>query len=201
MSLLLTLPFMAAFVAIPDTIMRAFFQHGAFDRSAAALSAIALATYGVGLPAMALTRIFQATFYARHDTMTPARVTVTAIAVNIALKFLLVWGFHLGIAGIALGTSFGAWVNVGLLVWLGHRHNLLQLGGAFWRALFPICLAAACTGGAGYAAVHFGGYELPDVPQRQVVLLALAIAASAAAYGAVVLAFRNKLPVGRSFGA
>jgi len=201
MSLLMTLPFMAAFVAIPDTIMRAFFQHGAFDRSAAALSAIALATYGVGLPAMALTRIFQATFYARHDTMTPARVTVTAIAVNIALKFLLVWGFHLGIAGIALGTSFGAWVNVGLLVWLGHRHKLLHLSDQFWRALFPIFLAAAATGSAAYAAVHFGGHALPVVPLRQVVLLALAIAASAIAYGAVVLTFRNRLPIGRSFGA
>ena len=47
--------------------------------------------------------------------MTPARITVTAIAVNIALKFVLVWGFHLGIAGIALGTSLGAWTNVALL--------------------------------------------------------------------------------------
>src|SRR5215471_3945348 len=63
LSLLLTLPFAAVFVAIPDTIMRAIFAHGAFDKSAATLSAVALAAYGVGLPAMALTRIVQATFY------------------------------------------------------------------------------------------------------------------------------------------
>src|SRR5579863_7193835 len=58
LSLLFTLPFLAAFVTIPDTIMRAIFVRGAFDTHAATLSAIALSAYGVGLPAMALVRIF-----------------------------------------------------------------------------------------------------------------------------------------------
>jgi putative peptidoglycan lipid II flippase len=92
-------------VLIPDTIMRAIFAHGAFDKTPPSSRRSALAAYGVGLPAMALVRIVASTFYARHDTMTPARVTVTAIAVNIALKIVFVWGFHLGIAGIALGTA------------------------------------------------------------------------------------------------
>ena len=200
-SLLLTLPFAAVFLAIPDTIMRGVFQHGAFDRSAATLSAVALATYGVGLPAMALVRIFASTFYARHDTMTPARVTVTAIAVNIALKLVFVWGFHLGIAGIALGTSFGAWVNVGLLAWLGHRHGLLRLHANFWRSLVPIVVAAVATAAAAWGAVHFGGDVLGDIALRQTVLLLLAVIAGVIAYGAVVMLFRNRLPLGRLAGA
>src|ERR1700761_7034160 len=133
LSLLLTLPFAAVFITIPDTIMRAIFAHGAFDKSAAALSSIALATYGVGLPAMALVRLVASTFYARHDTMTPARATFTAIACNIVIKLILVWGFHLGIAGIALGTSLGAWINVGQLVWVGRSRGLLQISPAFKR--------------------------------------------------------------------
>ena len=44
------------------------------------LSAMALAAYGVGLPAMALVRIVASTFYARHDTATPVRATVIAMA-------------------------------------------------------------------------------------------------------------------------
>ena len=48
LSLLLTLPFLAVFVAIPDTIMRAIFAHGAFDTNAAELSAIALALMAWG---------------------------------------------------------------------------------------------------------------------------------------------------------
>jgi putative peptidoglycan lipid II flippase len=197
LSLLLILPFAAMFVAIPDTIMRAIFAHGAFDKNAAELSAIALATYGVGLPAFALTRIFASTFYARHDTMTPARVTVTAIAVNIAMKIVLVWGAHLGIAGIALGTSFGAWVNVGLLVFLGERRKLLELNADFWRSLLPVVLAGIGTGAAAYAAVHFGGSLLHTERLRQVILLAFAGIAGGIVFGAVVLLFRNRLPLGR----
>ena len=43
MSLLLTLPFMAAFLVSPATLMRAVFAHGAFDGNAATMAAVALA--------------------------------------------------------------------------------------------------------------------------------------------------------------
>src|SRR6185503_8355697 len=157
LSLLLTLPFAAVFVAIPDTIMRAIFAHGAFDKSAAALSAIALAAYGVGLPAFALTRIVQATFYARHDTATPARVTITALLCNIALKVLFVWGFGLGIAGVALGTSLGAWINVAILTWLGNRRSLLSLDSSFYRALLPVLVAAVMAAAGAWLGVVLAG--------------------------------------------
>jgi len=197
LSLLLTLPFTAVFLAIPDTIMRGIFAHGAFDKNAAALSAVALAAYGVGLPAMALVRIFASTFYARHDTMTPARVTVTAIAVNIALKLVFVWGLNLGVAGIALGTSVGAWLNVALLIFLGSRRDLLRFDAAFWRSLVPVVLAAAATAIAASSAVALGRHVLHQGALLQVALLCGAILASIAAYGGVVFLFRDRLPLGR----
>jgi putative peptidoglycan lipid II flippase len=197
LSLLLTLPFAAVFLAIPDTIMRAIFAHGAFDKNAAALSAIALATYGVGLPAFALTRILQATFYARHDTATPVRVTLAALGCNIALKLVFVWGLHLGIAGIALGTSFGAWINVVALTVLGRRRLLLQLNADFWRSLLPIFMAAAITAVAAYSTVRFGSALLHGVRLEQLILLGGAVMAGVIAYGAVVLIFRSRLPLGR----
>lgn len=197
LSLLLTLPFAAVFLTIPDTIMRAIFAHGAFDKNAAELSAIALATYGIGLPAFALVRIVAATFYARHDTMTPARATFTAVAVNIAMKIVFVWGFDLGIAGIALGTSLGAWVNVGQLGFLGRRRNLLHVSGGFRRAVFPVLAAAIATAAGTFAAVHLVGPVLHAGALREIVLLALAIVAGTAAYGVTVFLFRNRLPLGR----
>jgi len=200
LSLLLTLPFAAVFMAIPDTIMRAIFAHGAFDKNAAALSAIALATYGVGLPAFALVRIVASTFYARHDTMTPARATFTAIACNIVLKVIFVWGFHLGIAGVALGTSLGAWINVGQLVWQGRRHGLLRISPAFKRAVGPILLAGIATGIGAYVAVAFGGRIVHLATLREVVLLAFAFVLGAGAYGSIVLLFRKRLPLGRFAG-
>jgi putative peptidoglycan lipid II flippase len=198
LSLLLTLPFAAVFLAIPDTIMRAIFAHGAFDKSAAALSAIALAAYGVGLPAFALSRIVQATFYARHETATPARVTIAALVCNIALKVVFVWGFGLGIAGVALGTALGAWINVGVLTWIGRKRALLALDAAFHRALLPVLIAAAAAGAGAYLgaiALHHAA-----VPFRDELNLLLAGLCGGAAYGAAILVFRRSLPLGRLAG-
>jgi putative peptidoglycan lipid II flippase len=198
LSLLLTLPFAAVFVAIPDTIMRAIFAHGAFDKSAAALSAIALAAYGVGLPAFALTRIVQATFYARHDTATPARVTITALACNIALKVLFVWGFGLGIAGVALGTSLGAWINVAILTWLGSRRSLLSLDRSFYRALLPVLAAASMAAAGAWLGVVLAGKTQTSL--HDAVTLGLAILLGGLGYIAAVLVFRRSLPLGRFAG-
>src|SRR6185312_469150 len=192
MTLLLTLPFVFAFLAIPALLMRAVFDHGAFDAAAAAQSGQALAAYGIGLPAMALIRIVAPTFYARHDTVTPMRATVTAMACNIALKFVFVWGLGLGVAGIALGSAIGAWINVAVLTWTGYSRKLLAIEKLFLRSLPAALLAAIATGvGAWFGAGLLQGQG--DVPA-----LAAAIACAGVGYVAVLLVFRNQLPLRRA---
>ena len=199
LSLLLTLPFAVAFVAIPETLIRAVFAHGAFDKSAAGLSAAALAAYGVGLPAYALVRLVASTFYARHDTMTPARITMAAIAVNVMLKMVFVWGLGLGVVGIALGTALAAWVNVGTLVWLGRRRGLLEVSGVFWRALPGTLLAAAATGAGALAAIQYLPQYLPGRGTvHELLILGSAIGVAGILYLTVVLLFRRALPLGRA---
>jgi putative peptidoglycan lipid II flippase len=196
MTLLLTLPFAAAFLVIPDTIMRAVFAHGAFDRDAAEMAAMALAAYGAGLPAMALVRIVASTFYARHDTMTPARATVTAIVSNIALKIFFVWGLDLGVAGVALGTALGAWINVAILTWSGRSRALLAIETTFLKALPPALLAALATGAGAWLGAQLGGAAMPGRFADMAGLGGALICASFF-YGAVVLTFRARLPLGR----
>ena len=191
-SLLLTLPFVFAFLAIPGLLMRAVFGHGAFDHEAAALAGQALAAYGIGLPAMALIRIVAPTFYARHDTATPMRATVAAMICNIALKFVFVWGLGFGVAGIALGTALGAWVNIGVLTWIGKSRALLAIERQFLRAL-PAALLAALATGAG-AWIGAGLLQA----QGDVAALAAAIACAGLGYGTVLLLFRGRLPLGRT---
>ena len=192
MSLLLTLPFMVSFLVIPGTIMRAYLAHGAFDAGAAALAAMVLAAYGVGLPAQAMIRIVQSTFYARHDTATPVRATVAAIVCNIGLKFVFVWGFNWGLPGIAMGTAVGAWVNVALLTWLGRSRDLLSIERQFLHALPASLLAALATGAGAWA-----GANLLRI-HGDVAALAAAIACAGLGYGTVLLLFRGRLPLGRT---
>jgi putative peptidoglycan lipid II flippase len=194
MSLLLTLPFMVTFLLIPGTIIRAVFLHGAFNAGAAQNAALALAAYGAGLPAMALIRIIASTFYARHDTITPARATVTALVSNIALKVLFVWGLHWGVAGIALGTALGAWVNVGLLTWLGRSRALLAIEKQFVRALPPALAAALACGVGAWAGARMGETL---AKHADIAGLVCAIALGGLGYVAVVLLLRGRLPLGR----
>ena len=196
MSLLLTLPFMVTFLVIPGVIIRAVFLHGAFNGEAAQLASWALMAYGAGLPAMALVRIVASTFYARHDTLTPARATVIALVSNITLKVLFVWGLHWGVAGIALGTAVGAWVNVALLTWTGRSRALLAIEKQFLRALGPALVAALACGAGAWLGAGLGQMAMPG-HYRDVAGLAAAMACAALGYGGAVLVFRARLPLGR----
>ena len=196
LTLLLTLPFVFTFLAIPGTIMRAIFAHGAFDPAAASLAGTVLAAYGVGLPAMALVRIVASTFYARHDTLTPARATLTAIVSNIALKILFVWGFHMGVAGVALGTALGAWINVAILTWFGRSRASLAIETTFLRALPPALLAALAAGAGAWLGAQLG--VMAQVGRYgDIAALAGAVICASLFYGAVLLSFRTRLPLGR----
>lgn len=198
MALMLALPFVVVFALIPDTIMRAIFAHGAFNREAANAAGIALMAYGLGLPAMVLVRIAAATFYARHDTATPARATVTSILCNIAIKIALVLGLNWGIEGIALGTAAGAWINVAILTWYGRRSGLLTIQPQFRRALMPIFLATALTGlGAWGGTKAIGLVAIHSDKLHDLAALGAATMLGLIGYGLVVLVFRRRLPLAR----
>ena len=195
--MLLTLPCIAAFFIIPDTLMRALFARGAFGVSAADQSAAALVAYGVGLPAFVLLRCVVPSFYARGDTRTPVRATIAAVAANIAMKFLLVMGLNFGVIGIALGTSFGAWVNLALLCLLARRRAVLVATPELKRGIIPV-VAAAIAAGAGFLAGDELGHRLAGSGGGlgDVVAFLIAGGCGAFAYALVVLGFRRSLPLG-----
>ncbi|HZW46479.1 MAG TPA: murein biosynthesis integral membrane protein MurJ, partial [Microvirga sp.] len=86
LTLALAAPFLVAFLVMPDLIMSALFQRGAFDAQAAQRSGAVLAAYGLGLPAAVLIRSAVASFYARSDTATPLIASLTAVGVNVVVK-------------------------------------------------------------------------------------------------------------------
>ncbi len=118
-TLLLSIPCLVAFFTIPELIMRGLFRHGAFTDADAVAAGRTLAAYGFGLLPFVLIRSTVATFFARGDTATPVKAALVAAAVNIAFKILLMG--PLAQVGLALATSIGAWINLGLVVWFAHR--------------------------------------------------------------------------------
>src|SRR5215475_12738444 len=114
LTLFLSIPCLAAFVLVPDVIMRAMFARGAFSKADAAAAGATLAAYAIALIPSVLIRSAVATFYARKDTATPVRASLTGIAVNVALKVALMGS--LAQIGLALATAIGAWVNLLLVL-------------------------------------------------------------------------------------
>src|SRR6266567_2176884 len=157
-TLLATVPFVAAFLTVPDVIMRAMFTRGAFTKADAVAAGATLAAYAVGLIPFVLIRSAVATFYARKDTATPVKAALTGVAVNVALKIVLVGS--MAQVGLALATAVGAWINLLLVLAFAVRAGYLELDRALMRSLARfvvsgIILGAALWFTARFAAVYF----------------------------------------------
>jgi putative peptidoglycan lipid II flippase len=195
LGMLLTLPCIAAFFIMPETLMRALFARGAFNLQAADTSAAALVAYGLGLPAFVLVRCVVPSFYARKDTATPVRATILSVVANIALKFVLVWGAGLGVVGLALGTSFGAWVNFAVLAFLARRRAVLVATPELKRAIFPVVAAAAAAAAGFLAGVSLGHAMIGPGALHDIAAFTIAAFAGGAAYVLIVIAFKRNLPI------
>jgi putative peptidoglycan lipid II flippase len=113
LSLFLTVPAAIALMAIPVPILRTVFEHGAFTAADTLAVAPTVLAFATGLPAFAMTKVFQPGFYAREDTRTPMQFAIISVAINIVASLLLSrWYGHVG---IAMATSIAAWANAILL--------------------------------------------------------------------------------------
>ena len=139
-SLVLTAPFFVAFIMIPEWIMRAVFNHGAFSGAAADASAAVLEAYGFGLVAVVLTRSAVASFQAKGDTRTPMIVTLASYALNVGLKILLFRPF--GAVGLAAATAAGYWLNLVLLVGIAIRWGAMKPDAVLGRTAAAVSIAA-----------------------------------------------------------
>jgi putative peptidoglycan lipid II flippase len=97
----------------------------------------------------------------------------------------------LGVAGIALGSALGAWINIALLTWLGRSRALLAIEKQFFRALPASLLAALAVGGGAWAGASLLQTH-GDIPA-----LAAAITCAVLGYGVVLLVLRGRLPLGK----
>ncbi|MGH7547116.1 MAG: murein biosynthesis integral membrane protein MurJ [Gemmatimonadales bacterium] len=140
-------PSSLAFVALGPVLIAALFQTGRFDASDSELVGGVLAAYGVGLLGQATVKLFASGFYALRDTRTPVKIAASSLLVSTGLAVLLMQ--RLGPAGVALGSSLGAWVNVALHLRALDRRIGAVLGRSEWRATGATLGAALAAAGAG----------------------------------------------------
>jgi len=188
-TVLFSVPFVAAFIAVPDVITRAIFARGAFTKADAAAAAATLAAYATGLVPFVLIRSAVATFYARKNTATPVKASLTGLAVNVALKIALMGS--LAQVGLALATAVGAWINLLLVVGFAVRAGYLELDRELLRSLTKFVVAGAGLGAVLWLAAGFTAARLAGLTalRDETALLLLVVIGAAVYAGSILLLF------------
>jgi putative peptidoglycan lipid II flippase len=188
-TLLFSVPFVAAFLTVPNIIMRAMFARGAFTKADAAAAGATLAAYAIALVPFVLIRSAVATFYARKDTATPVKASLTGIIVNVGLKFALMGS--LAQVGLALATAVGAWVNLLLVIGFAVRAGYLRVDRLFVLSLVKfvmsgIVLAAALWFAARFASIYF---VEQSALREEIILVSLVLVGTVVYSGLILLLF------------
>jgi putative peptidoglycan lipid II flippase len=114
-ALALTIPAAVALIVVPIPLVSVLFERGAFTATDTASTALAVAVYGLGLPAFVLQKALQPLFYARGDTKRPFYYALLAMVLNAVIAFGL--RDYIGFIAAAVGTTLTSWAMVGQLRW------------------------------------------------------------------------------------
>jgi putative peptidoglycan lipid II flippase len=171
-ALALTLPSAVALVVLALPLIDVLFGRGAYGPDDVARTALALAIYGLGLPAFVLQKTLQPLYYAREDTRRPFLYALTAMLANAAIAIGLLP--FIGFAAAALATTVSGWFML-LQLWLGTRSmgSAARADDRLRRRLWRIALASAVMGGLLWAAQVVLGPALGMPGWRYLALAAL----------------------------
>ncbi len=190
-SLALTIPAAVALVVIPLPLVSVLFERGATTATDSAAIALAVAVYGLGLPAFVIQKILQPLFFAREDTRSPFRYAIVAMVVNAAIAVGL--APFIGWIAAAIATTLAAWVMVALLS-IGARPmgDVARFDARFHARIWRIIGAALGMGVVLWGAAALLAPYLATAGWRYPALLALIMAGiiSYFALGQIIGAFR-----------
>jgi len=120
--LFLSIPSSIGLIVLGLPIIQVLLQHGAYSLQSATYTAVPLAFFAIGLPALAAVEILTRSFYALRDSKTPVIVSVTQFIFKIALSLLLIqaagWGVQWGLGALALSTSIAGLLEAFVILWL-----------------------------------------------------------------------------------
>ncbi|UWP99000.1 murein biosynthesis integral membrane protein MurJ [Aliiroseovarius crassostreae] len=171
-SLALTIPAAVALIVMPLPLVSVLFERGQTGADDTAAIAMAVAIYGLGLPAFVLQKFLQPLFYAREDTRTPFRYALWSMGVNAVLAIGL--APVLGWVAPAIATTIAGWFMAVLLMLGGRRFGeVARFDARFRRRIWRIGFAAIAMGGVLWTSCLVLGPALAAPGWRYLALLVL----------------------------
>ncbi|MCD6461060.1 murein biosynthesis integral membrane protein MurJ [bacterium] len=152
----IALPATIGLLLLAYPITRMIFEHKQFDCASTAKTAFALGFYSLGLLGYCSNKIIIRGFYSLQDTVTPMRIGLVALVVNITLNLILMVPLKGG--GLALSTSITSFLSFFMLVFFLRKKIGVFLQPDFFRSLK---ISFVCT--AVMAFFAFGSYRLISI--------------------------------------
>ncbi len=142
-------------------IVRLLFQRGEFSHLDTQATAYALLFYSVGILGLGGVQLLVRAFYSLHDTMTPLKIGVFTVALNVALNLIFLRFTTLSHGGLALAYSIATTFNALVLLLVLNRKvkGLHSSRLTISLAKFLICallMAAVVNGVANFTEGIYG---------------------------------------------
>lgn len=145
-------PAMVGLFVLAGPLIATLFHYRSFEVQDVLMSRYSLCAYALGFMGFSLVKVLVPGFFAREDSRTPVRCAVIAMistmAMNLAFVGGMVW-FALPAphTGLALATSFGAFVNGGLLFRYLYRDNVYRPVSGWLKLGVRVSAASALMAG------------------------------------------------------
>ncbi len=193
LSMAFTLPAAVALLIMPFFIIDATVTRGAFTSADAQRTAEVLRHFAWGVPAFVLAKVFTPPFFARQKSKRPMQFSLVSVGITVvmgsALWFWLPTVGWDGTIGLAMATSFGAWVNVFLLAGTLAREGAYTMGASVWKRMVRLIIASAVMG--VFAGVCAWQYPLlSELLVVKEVAVLVVIALGVVLYGVAAFALR-----------
>lgn len=172
----LMIPITFAIFIMGDASINLLYGHGDFSNESTVGTTQCLWAYAVGLLPMTLVLIMAPAFYAQSNYRIPTQASLLAMTVNMSLNAILVMGFGLGAASVALATSVSAWVNVLYLAVYLKKHMGSFGTGQLLASIAKVTVVSMLAAGVvvfgeslfltGSNALKIAGGQVPDFPRQ-----------------------------------
>jgi putative peptidoglycan lipid II flippase len=127
-------------------IVRLLFEHGKFDAHSTELVSFALVCLVPGLVSFSLVNILARAFYALGDILTPMRISIFCLAINLIFAVMFLFVYHLGPGALGIANTLSSTCNLGLLAY-ALRKKLRTLEMKESAAQFPLIGAIGLAAG------------------------------------------------------
>jgi len=189
--LVIALPAAVALAILAGPILSTLFLYGDFRPLDVEMASISLLAYSLGLIGFILVKVLAPGYFARQDTKTPVKVGIIAMVANMLMNILFVvpmlkLGWSAPHAGLALATTFSAFINAGLL-YLGLKRSGVYLPQTGWMKLFlQTGLAVSVMGGVIFSVSGDLSFWINATASQRILQLSWIIPLGAVSYFAVL---------------